>query len=93
MQANQVILPMALRTTILTMAALMLAACAGPGPGLTGNDTGGIVPYASVTRAQAMAMASDHCAQYGKVAYATAVHPRYGGYYSFSCRRDRRRLH
>jgi hypothetical protein len=70
--------------------ALLLTACAGPGPGLTGNDTGGIIPYASVTRQQARDLASDHCARYGKLARATGVDARYGGYYSFSCVIDRR---
>jgi hypothetical protein len=69
---------------------LLLTACAGAGPGLTGNDTGGIIPYANFDRPQAMAMASDHCARYGKLAKATGVDARYGGYYSFSCVIDRR---
>jgi hypothetical protein len=69
---------------------LLLAACAGPGPGLTGNDTGGIVPYANFSRPEAMAMAREHCARYGKIAHATAVDARYGGYFSFSCGIDRR---
>lgn len=67
-----------------------LSACAGPGPGLTGNDTGGIIPYANFSGAEAQAMASQHCASYGKIARATGVDPRYGGYYSFSCVIDRR---
>lgn len=69
---------------------LMLTACAGPGPGLTGNDTGGIIPYANFSQPEAMAMARDHCGRYGKIAKATAVDARYGGYYSFSCVIDRR---
>lgn len=70
--------------------ALLSTACAGPGPGLTGNDTGGIIPYANFDRAQAAALASDHCARWGKLAKATGVDPQYGGYYSFSCVIDRR---
>jgi hypothetical protein len=70
--------------------ALLLTACAGPGPGLTGNDTGGIIPYASFSKPEAMAMANDHCERWGKLAKATGVDPRYGGYYSFSCVIDRR---
>jgi hypothetical protein len=69
---------------------LLLTACAGAGPGLTGNDTGGIIPYANFDRPQAMAMATGHCARYGKLAKATGVDARYGGYYSFSCVIDRR---
>jgi hypothetical protein len=74
-----------------TCVALLLTACAGPGPGLTGNDTGGIIPYANFSKPDAMAMASDHCARYGMLAKGTGVDPRYGGYYSFSCVIDRRR--
>ena len=73
-----------------TPALLLLAACAGPGPGLTGNDTGGIIPYANVSQQDAMAMAGAHCGSYGKLAKGTGVDPRYGGYYSFSCVIDRR---
>ena len=69
---------------------LLLTACAGPGPGLTGNDTGGIIPYANFSRPEAMAMARDHCGRYGTIAKATGVDARYGGYYSFSCVIDRR---
>lgn len=70
--------------------ALLLTACAGAGPGLTGNDTGGIIPYANFSKPEAMAMAADHCARWGRLAKATGVDPRYGGYYSFSCVIDRR---
>lgn len=70
--------------------ALLLAGCAGPGPGLTGNDTGGIIPYANFSRPEATAMARDHCARYGMLATATGLDPRYGGYYSFACVIDRR---
>jgi hypothetical protein len=70
--------------------ALLLTACAGPGPGVTGNDTGGIIPYAPVEPLQARDLATDHCARYGKIAYARSVDRHYGGYYSFACVFDRR---
>ena len=83
--------------TPLTCAALfLLAACAGlgPGPGITGNDTGGIIPYPLVAslrhgesdRAVAVAMASEHCARYGKRAVITSIHREYGDYVGFACR-------
>jgi hypothetical protein len=75
--------------SICVLALLLLTACAGPGPGLTGNDTGGIIPYANFSKAESMAMAGEHCARYGKLAKGTGVDPRYGGYYSFSCEIDR----
>jgi hypothetical protein len=75
---------------LLLASALLLCGCAGPGPGVTGNDTGGIIPYANFTRAEARALASNHCALYGKLAHARSVDARYGGYYSFACVFDRR---
>ncbi len=53
--------------------------------GFKGNDTGGIIPYASVDTVTAQELASANCAQYGKLAKGTAVDAQYGGYYSFSC--------
>jgi hypothetical protein len=78
------------RVIILVGCGLMLSACAGPGPGVTGNDTGGIIPYASFSRLEARQLATNHCAMYGKLAHARSVDPRYGGYYSFACVFDRR---
>jgi hypothetical protein len=69
---------------------VLLTGCAGVGPGLTGNDTGGIISYSPENRAHARAIAAEHCAQYGKRAHLTAVNARYGGYISFACRIDRR---
>ena len=81
---------MSVRSVALLALGLLLASCAGPGAGLTGNDTGGIIPWSSVSREQAHDLAIEHCARHGKVARATGIDPRYGGYYSFACRFDRR---
>lgn len=79
----------------LAFAALfLLAACVGPGRGITGNDTGGIIPYPLVAAlrdgasdiAVAKAMASEHCARYGKRAVITSIHREYGDYVAFACR-------
>jgi hypothetical protein len=70
--------------------ALTLWINVGPGPGVTGNDTGGIIPYASFSRLEARELATSHCAMYGKLAHARSVDARYGGYYSFACVFDRR---
>lgn len=67
---------------------LLLASCAGPGAGVTGNDTGGIIPFASIDRDAARDLAVQHCARYGKYPRATGVDRQYGGYYSFACRFD-----
>ena len=70
---------------------LLMAACAGPGGGLTGNDTGGIIPWTAASPEQARDLALDHCARYGKYPRATGLDAREGGYYSFACRADPRR--
>lgn len=82
---------MSVQSTACIVLGLLLASCAGPGPGMTGNDTGGIIPYASVSRELARDMAVEHCARYGKEARATGVDAQYGGYYSFACRLDAKR--
>src|SRR5690606_2514602 len=71
-------------------AALALGGCAGPGPVLTGNDTGGIVAWSPTARRQAPRWAADHCARYDKVAAKGAETRGYGNYISFRCNWDRR---
>ncbi|MGE5534592.1 MAG: hypothetical protein ACM3W7_03660 [Acidobacteriota bacterium] len=71
----------------------LLGGCAGPGPGVTGNDTGGIFPWSPESRIHARQIAADHCARYYKLAHINAVVPGYGNYISFSCRFDRRYSH
>jgi hypothetical protein len=69
---------------------LLLAGCAGPGPGLTGNDTGGIIAWSPEVQPLAADMAAGHCARYAKRARITSVHPWYGDYIAFACLTDRR---
>ena len=76
------------RASLAAGCALLVVACAGPGAGVTGNDTGGIIPYAAVEPHQVPDLAIQHCAQYGKYPRATGVDRQYGGYYSFACRFD-----
>jgi len=58
----------------------------GPGPGLTGNDTGGIMVYTpALTRAAYRQMATGWCARWGRLSYLTSMHRRYGDYVSFVC--------
>lgn len=54
--------------------------------GLVGNDTGGIIPWSPMTEHYRVAIASDHCALYGKIARITSVHRQYGDYIGFVCR-------
>lgn len=79
-------------TCTLTAGALMASvlsltpAAADTVPPFQGNDTGGIIAYSLYTsRADIRAMATDHCAHYGKVVKLTSVDARYGGYFSFAC--------
>ncbi len=68
----------------LALCAPALAAC-GVGPGLTGNDTGGIIQWTPANEAHALEMATAYCAKYNKYARITSDHPRYGDYVVFAC--------
>jgi len=54
--------------------------------GLVGNDTGGIIPWSPPADYYRVAIASQHCARYGKLAVITSVHRQYGDYIGFVCR-------
>jgi hypothetical protein len=58
---------------------------AGPGPGVTGNDTGGIFPYSPDVAPIYHQIADDHCARWGRFAKVTSIHPVYGDYVGFVC--------
>ena len=73
--------------------AASLAGCAGAGPGLTGNDSGGIIPWSPENQAAARDWATEHCAYYGKVAHMQPITRRYGQYISFTCYFPRGRYH
>ena len=62
-----------------------VGACAGPGPGLTGNDIGGIIQWTPDNQLYARDMAGAHCARYNKYARITSVHAVYGDYIGFAC--------
>jgi hypothetical protein len=70
----------------------LFTACSGPGPGITGNSSGGIIPYPLVAshggnvRAVAQAMAAEYCTRYRKFAVITSIHREYGDYVGFGCR-------
>jgi hypothetical protein len=58
----------------------------GPGPGLTGNDTGGIIVYSpDLKRGVYREMTANWCARWGRLSHVTSVHRRYGDYISFVC--------
>jgi hypothetical protein len=62
----------------------------GPGPGLTGNDTGGIIAWTPYTDHIYRAWAAEHCAKWDRRAEITSVHRHYGDYIGFVCLYDRR---
>jgi hypothetical protein len=80
-----------MRWIAITLVATSLGACAaGPGPGLTGNDTGGIIQWTPETDQIYTDIAAAHCARWNRFAGITSVHPAYGEYIGFQCIYDRR---
>jgi hypothetical protein len=66
------------------------AGAAGPGPGVTGNDVGGIIQSVPGMGRSYEEIAADHCARYGRFAGISSVRRVYGGYIGFQCVYDRR---
>jgi hypothetical protein len=67
------------------------AAYAGfAGPGLTGNDTGGIIAWTPDVDLTYRDIAAAHCARWNRLAGITSVHRTYGDYIGFQCIYDRR---
>jgi len=66
------------------------AGFAGPGPGLTGNDTGGIIQWTPDVDLTYRDIAAAHCARWNRLAGITSVHRTYGDYIGFQCIYDRR---
>jgi hypothetical protein len=78
--ALALLLPCASRTT------LAGAVFLGPGRGLTGNDTGGIIAYAPhLPRGAYHEMAANWCARWGRGSHLTSMHRAYGDYVGFVC--------
>ena len=63
----------------------VLASFTGPGPWITGNDTGGIIPYSPDLEGVYQQMAQDYCARWRRLSHITSVHRFYGDYISFVC--------
>jgi hypothetical protein len=78
-----------LATTVLALGWPVAASAGGfglgPGPGLTGNDTGGIITWSPEHQRVARPWAADHCAHYRKAARITSIRARYGDYIAFEC--------
>lgn len=66
------------------------AGAAGPGPGLAGNDTGGIIQWTPEVAYTYKEIAAAHCARWGRYAGVSSVRHVYGDYVGFRCVYDRR---
>jgi hypothetical protein len=65
-------------------ATLVLAGCAGP-TAVAGNEIGGAIPMAGITRQQASEMARAHCLKYGHSSRMLAIHSDAGEKAVFEC--------
>lgn len=74
-----------LGTAATTPAFAFGAEFAGPGPTITGNNTGGIFPYRPAVPGTYDEIAESFCARYGRLAKITSIHKIYGDYVSFVC--------
>ena len=59
-------------------------------PGLTGNDTGGIIQWTPATDHIYRDIAVAHCAHWNRLTSITSIHRAYGEYIGFQCIYDRR---
>jgi hypothetical protein len=75
----------ALAAALTLAAGAALASFVGPGPRITGNDTGGIIHYSPDIEEIYEEMAQAHCARWRRLAHITSVHRVYGDYISFVC--------
>jgi len=58
----------------------------GPGPGLTGNDIGGIIQYLpDLTVSDYREMAAGWCARWARLSHLTSMPRKYGDYVGFVC--------
>jgi hypothetical protein len=52
---------------------------------VTGNDTGGIIPYSPAITSTYRQIAAEYCARWSRLSHVTSVHRKYGDYISFVC--------
>jgi hypothetical protein len=69
---------------------LSVAHAGAAGPGLTGNDTGGIIQWTPEVDRSYNDIAVAHCARFNRFAGISSVHRVYGDYIVFRCVYDRR---
>jgi hypothetical protein len=54
-------------------------------PWITGNDTGGIIPYSPAIEGNYRELATAWCARWQRLSHVTSVDRQYGGYVAFVC--------
>jgi hypothetical protein len=79
------IVPRLLLLSTVLMLGLSAASCVGPNAGVTGNDTGGIVPWSPENDRHAGEIADQHCAGYNKYGRVTSKVRQPGHYIAWSC--------
>lgn len=85
---------LALTLLLPSPSALAGAIVFGPGPGLTANDTGGIIAYSpDLERGAYRAMAANWCARWNRLSHITSMHRVYGDYVGFVCIDRPRMIH
>ncbi len=65
------------------LATFSLSGCASPT--VAGNEIGGAIPMAGITRQQAADMAREHCAKYGRSSRMLAIRSEGGEKAIFEC--------
>jgi hypothetical protein len=85
MRRNAVLLMAVAMALTVAAAGVARASFAGPWPWITGNDTGGIIPYSPDIEGSYEQMAQNYCARWNRLSHVTTVHRVYGDYVSFVC--------
>jgi hypothetical protein len=89
MWLSQELRPMRWMLAIALVLSSFGALAGGPGRGLTGNDTGGIIQWTPETDLIYRDIAAAHCARWNRIARITSAHRWYGEYIGFRCLVDR----
>lgn len=63
----------------------MSGLCGCSGPRVAGNEIGGAIPMAGISRSQAAEMAKAHCAKYGHTSRMLSVRAEAGDQVVFEC--------
>ena len=87
---HAVVMPAAVALGTLAAGCAAHAGAAGPDPGVTGNDNGGIIQYVPGIEHAYKEIAVAYCARWNRYAGIGSVRHAYGEYISFQCIYDRR---